>query len=780
MAKDGTGAGDHLIAPRSGWSVWRWFQLRAAGFPATGVLALAAAELAKAADDLHQLATAAERQARVAGVEQQYTAEIARAAATLRSLAKEGPFREALVWQNRNAVFAADWLLAHPETTNTRARQKQHTLASYLQRYSVKNDTISFFGPIAFGDIGGGDAVRVAPGGEALATRRVELEHWAIDAAASALGSSIELQPSLAPRLMPTVAIDGTTLRYGFARSTEISPEIARLLAACDGETAASRIARDLVQEGAFETEHAVFELLEELADRKLVSWKLELAALTEPERALDRSLAMLEPGAARDRARAMLARLVAARERVAAAAGDPVRLERALVELDGVFEDVTGRGATRHAGETYAARTLVYEECVRDGALRIGQPIVDRLGPVLALVGRSARWFSYEIATRYRAAIRAAHAELAAARSAPVRFLELWRAIQHLLPEHPRAPTAIVVDVADELARRWATILELEPETLLDSTRRRVDLASAALSARVERTFDAPCPGWPTARHVAPDVLIAAPGGDLAGELSLVLGEVHIATPFLMRYLMPFIPEAEAVLRAYEHDVADARVVPVVPNDRVTRADNISWSPRDFELELGATRSWRSRERVLRVADLVVEPAGETLVVRDLRGGHAFDIIVVLESYLAAQAANHFRPAPRGSYVPRITIDGVVTSREQWRFERSQLPALAAGSRSVHVFATVRAWAREVGLPRWVFVKAPEEPKPMYVDFASPIYIEILARSIRKAESLTITEMLPALDETWLTDATGRTFTCELRMLSVDPIPWTPPGERG
>ena len=53
----------------------------------------------------------------------------------------------------------------------------------------------------------------------------------------------------------------------------------------------------------------------------------------------------------------------------------------------------------------------------------------------------------------------------------------------------------------------------------------------------------------------------------------------------------------------------------------------------------------------------------------------------------------------------------------------------------------------------------------PWYVDLASPIYVETLARLVRQASEVKLSEMLPAIDQTWLTDAAGQTYTSELRM---------------
>ena len=90
--------------------------------------------------------------------------------------------------------------------------------------------------------------------------------------------------------------------------------------------------------------------------------------------------------------------------------------------------------------------------------------------------------------------------------------------------------------------------------------------------------------------------------------------------------------------------------------------------------------------------------------------------------------------------------------------------------------FAAVRSWARAHGLPRWLFARIPEETKPVFVDLASPIYVEMFARIARRGTTLTCSEMLPDLDDTWIPDVQGRTYTGELRVVAVDPVGWTEP----
>ena len=47
--------------------------------------------------------------------------------------------------------------------------------------------------------------------------------------------------------------------------------------------------------------------------------------------------------------------------------------------------------------------------------------------------------------------------------------------------------------------------------------------------------------------------------------------------------------------------------------------------------------------------------------------------------------------------------------------------------------FLSARRWARAHGLPRFVFAKVPVEVKPFYVDFSSPVYVDILAKMVRR-----------------------------------------------
>jgi hypothetical protein len=269
--------------------------------------------------------------------------------------------------------------------------------------------------------------------------------------------------------------------------------------------------------------------------------------------------------------------------------------------------------------------------------------------------------------------------------------------------------------------------------------------------------------------------VLIAAAGVAAVnrGDFLAVLGELHAGMSSL---LIPAVPNAlgdpDAPFALRDLDLGRRCVAPVWSRRR-SRLDYYSRSRGDFDLELSTARSWRPRSQVLALADLVLEDAGGALVVRTRDGRVAFDVIAFLEHHLLAASFSEFGLLG-GRHIPRVVVDGVVLARERWIAAAAEL-AFAHAPDATQRFIQARAWARSADLPRRLFVKIPEETKPLFLDLASPTFVEIAARMVRKASSVSISEMLPDLDDLWLIDAERRRYTSELRLVAVDPEPWLP-----
>jgi hypothetical protein len=618
------------------------------------------------------------------------------------------------------------------------------------------------------------------PGAALLGGRSVHFEYWGMAALAEQLGKEAELRPWLAPRRMPVVRLDGQTLHMPSRRPVVIEPELVRLLTACDGRRSAREIVRELLADAGlgFGDEAEIYELLEELAGRRVILWTLEIpTSRLYPERILRERLEEIPASPARERARGLLGELEAGREEVAAAAGDGRRLGVALAALEEVFVKITGAQAVRRSGETYAGRGLVYEDGWRDVSLELGAEFRARLGPVLTLLLVSARWYTFQVAERYRELLGRIYDALCREMGeGTIDYLRFWqRAEGHFNVEQHRKST-IVEEVTAELMGRWGRLLGIEPGA------RRVERDSQRLRAAVVEAFAAPHPGWPGARYHSPDVLVAAQGLEAfaRGDYVIVIGELHVAANTLLPlFALAQHPRADELVRARGMDVPGPSVVPVEAMAVATRADHLSPLPHDVSLEMGPSRSWRAREETMAAAELVVERIGAGLCVRTRDGQRCFDAIAFLEQYLMFGCLGHFALVPPAPHVPRVMIDGVVIQRETWRFVPAVL-RFAWMPAGYERFVAVRGWARAEGLPRHVFVKVPEEQKPCYVDLGSPILVDLLAKLVRKASAVTVSEMLPDFEGLWLHDAAGAVYTSELRLAAVDPEVWAGPAPAG
>jgi hypothetical protein len=809
---------DHAFALAEGWRLWRWACLRSAGFPAGWVGRLAAPkagleveaffaseegagaaraealaicppgklkkqlrrgcveasgaaeaasqpQLAAAVDRCLALQRAADEQR--ARAEQAFAAEVQRAAMELREIARLPRFREAVLWQNRHAVHTGlDPLLRTPlESRDSNTRRHEQLVANYLQRYCTKNDTIGFFGPVGWARLGEGSSLVSAAGPSLLESRRVYFEYWAIDALAARLSDDEQLLPWLRPRRLPSVWVEGLTVHHPPGATSEVDPLFARLLQKCDGTAPARAIAAALLSESSLELSDAdeIYQLLRELVERRLITWGVDLPTHDFfPERRLRSELTAIDEVAVREAALRPLDELEACRAELERAAGDPERLDGALSALESCFQRHAGRATSRGSGETYAGRGLVFEDCRRATTVSLGSDLLQGVAPALALVLVSARWFSYEIAVRYRRSFEALFDRLAAGRSA-VDYGVFFAEARPLFPGGA-TPGSTVAEVADELARRWRIILEL-PEGAGSVTRE-----SAALRERVMSQFAAPHPGWPAARHHSPDLMIVWEEAPL-----FVLGEMHaglnsVCSPALVKEH----PRPEELIEAREADLPGAGVAPVWSKDMI-RSNVYSLSRHDFDLENGLARSPRPPEQVLTVGRIEVARQGSSLVARTIDGARSFDLIAFLEQHLIAESLGHFSLLGARSGQPRVTIDRLVVARQSWSFKPDELAFASLGDPWAR-FVGAREWQRRNRLPRHLFYKVPEETKPCYLDVIAPTYVETFARTLRKASRVTCSEMLPRADQLWLRDGEGNTYTSELRIAAVDPVAWRPP----
>ena len=832
---------EHLIAfTGEPWAFWRWSGLRGAGFPAHLVVKLAVPACAAAGDeilaaekraadcktetiaivrlaldqsedkelrrpltralshlnkgrvpelvgdsfdDARRMLAAA--YAQVDAAKSVFKAEFAKGVLgtsnVIRNIANDPHFREAVLMQNSAAIHRVlHAFSATPiEKRGFKERQNEEMVASYLQRYCVKNDTIGFFGPVGWAQLGRKVRdIAVSSGSNLVAISSIRFENWCIEALAGKIAENPAVRRWIPPRRLPEFYFDGLTLRNPTGSLNALSSQQLAILQLCDGERTATQIASALVGSCGFVSDYEVYNLLAELTKTKVLSWAYDLPMVLHPEKLLRQLLNCVDDKELRLPALASLDRLEKARDNVAAAFGNADQLSLAVKELEQLFADVTGSSGSRLGGKTYASRTVFYQDCRRDVDVDVGPAVLESITPPLSLVLTSARWFSQRVASVCREGFIAAHTMMTRTPAGTVELLRFLKYTQLLL--FSRNPAInILTPVLGDLENRWKRILGPLPPA------RHVAYASAHLKPLVDDLFAAPGPAWPLARHHSPDVMIAAASIDAIrrGECFFVLGEVHVTANTLSSSL--FVaqhPCPDVIFQAMASDFPKARPILMFPRTwpRIMNRSVDAWiSPDDYYIEVARdTICPGVRSQAIPASAFVVKNLGSRVVVCTRDGRLEFDAVEFFAELLTRASVASFdfmRVFNSAGYSPRITIDRLVVARESWRFPAQSLDFIHEEDEHLR-YLQARRWMHQHNLPRFVFFKVPVEVKPFYLDFESPIYVEILVKMIRRVlasdkaeEPVLVSEMVPGHGELWLPDAKGNIYTSELRLVVRD-----------
>jgi hypothetical protein len=758
---------NHLVSlADQRWASWRDVVLRSTGFPAESVLALTDPELAAAADAGDPAAYQAE-----------YEAASDRLSAAVQKVAGSPRFREAVAWQNPKLIKLCLDKLAAGEPRNVRGRNHELALASYLQRYSMKNDTIGFVGPVGWARwTDDGPPLAMDVDEQFLIKRTVYFETWAIDSVARALSIDPALRPWLVPRLFAAHRLANATLHIPGRSPVSLVPREAELLSLVDGLRTVRGLADELAWSEFSELgkRETLLTALDDLVERGLL--RLDFVGTIEafPERTLQAKLERIGDPAVRDYALGILARLVSARDQVALAAGDDVALEAALVELGECFSAITGQDSERRSGQTYAGRTLVYEDTVRGVRISLGPQFRKQLAKPLTLFLDSARWLVAQIGEEYDELFSDCYQRRVAQTGDPV--VPLAGILSLATPQlfyNTRQLAQPVQRAVAKFQQRWAEILQAPADA------HRVQLDSDELAGRVAELFPRRPLPWATGIHHSPDFMLAAEDAAAVArdEHLFVLGELHLSFNTMeSRLFVQQHDDPASMLAAAEADLGDRRIYSIPSREVPGVSSRVSppsalMSPNytywTIHLEAAAPPG-----PIIPAADLTVQLKDGRLIVRSGSGELTAPLSRVFGELLSAATVNAFKPIAKEGRSPRITIDKLVLARESWSFEAEQL-AWAAIKSEADRFSAARRWRAEQGLPERAFYKVPVEDKPTFVDFRSLVYVNILAKSIRRSAeeqgSVSLTEMLPDQHELWLTDAAGARYTSEFRILTVD-----------
>jgi len=676
--------------------------------------------------------------------------ELHQARGELRALVENDDLQSALFLSNPDLYSSSLLrLLARPaEHANTAFERK---LLAYLQRLCAKNDTASFFGPLNCGRIEPRQAaplvVETQPG--KYSRRDVFIGFWVANRLAQLMSADPELFPYLTPRRNPMCRLEPAGA-YFPSRNVRARLDAAQLqlLGVIDGQ----RTVAELAQATGARLDRTE-ELVRQLVAARILVCRLEIpSTIFHPFTYLLRTVEALPdawPG--KERWLAALQHFELLRQDFLN--GDLARRQRALADMDEWYAATTAEPPRRSAGATYADRSLVYEDCAGTFTrFQFSQPFFDdlqhRLAPMLDLC--------------------AAHGSL------------LWRFYQRLgravfddlSPDGRPMPYARFID---EVRRRPAVDPATDPALgqLYAELARRVASASDGRVARLAAADladvlrDVPivqnC-------HLSPDIMLAAPDLDHVrrGDYQVVLGEIHqvFYAWGSQLYFWPERSAAEAEMAAHVASMAEYRGIATVLNERQHKGLLHETFPGTI-VEVSALASEQARARVpLSALEVLVHD--EQLVLRNMDSGEMLRLYTAGDEqlHLWSLALPRTMPVPIrfGLHTPRVEIGSVVYQRERWQLPASEWGSALGDLAPLDLLERVARVRMRHGLPRRVFVLAPNEPKPYCIDLDSALSLRLLQPLVDSNPHLVLSEMIPDPDQLWLRDQDGA-YCCEFRM---------------
>lgn len=693
------------------------------------------------------------------------------------NVARDPRFQEAVLWQNRGGFETGIHpLAAQPAPAaarNQKQREREHLIANYLQRYCVKNDTIGFFGPVAWGEVTtAGPALVANPGPSPVSARHAYFEDWAIDRLAASLSLIPGMEWWCPPRLAPHFHLENGMLHAPGAEPSDLTLLAQAVLPLCDGDNLPEDILVTLGRTPGFADvgRPELLDFFRTMADQNIVLWRFLVPVEVNSEISLRRQLLRVQDQELRGIALEKLDRLESSRRAVNAAAGNPAQLHAALRALEQVFGELTNTSGQRNAGTTYGGRTLVYEDCCRDLALRASVDLFRPVVPPLSLLLKGLRWLMQSTSLTLLNIFHEVYDELAGADTKKkITALDWWTATEPRLTGNP------VLDEAQSLfLQKWEEIMPLRTDSPV------VEWKSSDLRERVGQAFpDLPGHYHPV-RYYCPDMLIAGadPASIRSGEALYILGEMHSGKNSLIHAaLAEQHPAPELLSKGTEWDLSPGcfKIAESREGGALTRTSERIRRSADYFLSTTPDAKAPSGFISHPFSGLLVGKHDGRLMVTTRDGAHSFEILEAFSDLLFSFVVHRGSWMPRRRHLPRVLIDRLVVQRETWRIPAAELEFVAEKDEARR-FLQVRQWEKKYAMPDAMFVKVPVEVKPFYVDLSSPVYVEILCKMVRRLQAsslaekeVTFSEMLPQVTDAWLPDRAGEKYTSEFRIAIVD-----------
>ncbi|RKN43991.1 lantibiotic dehydratase [Streptomyces hoynatensis] len=631
------------------------------------------------------------------------------ASEALRRLLERTELREAVFLSNPDAYHNMLVPFSRPRPLNARWRRVRRQLYTYVQRLCAKNETVSFFGPMAYGTVVPGRQVTLRAGRPRA--RRVFLSSWAAAELARAVAADRALRAHLPFRRLATAAAapERDRVLAALARGGLPLPALAAALGRPPRETAA--LLREMVTAG-----EVVF---------GIGPGPLDLCPLA----TMQRALAALPASGARDH---WLGRLRAVEELLTALQEAEFAKKPALVEeLEDCFTRATGVPARRAAGGVYADRAVFYEECASPFSLEVGEEV--------------AR--SWE--ERLAAALELSTAHGAAAQEAASRL------VREALPGEDSLPLPAYAE---------ATRAAFDAEGSRFAAGHAPGYPGEGWRAEAER-LGRRAAALPGDRYALLDLCLSAASAAELATAPLALSRLHhhLLTDGWLATMCPDRAAFGAAAREWS-----AAHPEVAAFDTGRRNKGYYRFPGRRILLRRPSAEEAGDPLALRPEELSVRLGAQGPELRDAAGRRLYAYLPLSDyvKYPPYAALSHpqvlhaaFGAQGREPAVPAVRVGGVLYQRPRWTWDPAEWRLRSPAAR----FLQMRRAAAVTG--RFVYCRSSGERKPYLVDLESVLAADLVAHVAAGAERLTAEAMWPGPEGLWLRDPAGYRYTCELRV---------------
>jgi hypothetical protein len=624
-----------------------------------------------------------------------------------------------------------------PAVRNSHVRQRELSWISYLQRLTTKNETISFFGPCAWGQFDPQEpaAAAIQLSQQGISERVVYVERWVCESLAQLMSADPEVLPLLQLRLADDLVIqEGQAILLASGKAIAISPPQREFLESC----------------AVSERRSLGLPLAEDLVEQKLLLREVQVPPIPFPFRALEKEVAGWPPHPARVRWQKNLDEIERCREAIERAPDFESRRVGVHAITSAIMQ--LGLDGCRNSQNLYASRMPINEDC-RLGVhrLAIGKPVMEQL------LNDAAPWYDLWrdmaglYATRLHQCIQKSWRSMG---TKPVPLPIFWPAIVQAWGQ--------LTPLEEEIQQAWQRQLgDRCHQPLVSLTREDLGFLRHNFSLRRMKAFD----------NLAPDLQIVAPDAQALsdGRWTLLVAEIHPDFAPWQHCFFHWCPDPEGYARDYAHQGGQGTAVVIGSHPPYfTSAHTALWI-YPFAHQWKFVRSAGPEgAQTLRSAETVVEVTEDDVLLRHTRD-HVLGSL--LHTWVPTFNTHRLQLGGHANHSPRLQVGRVIVQRETWNLEPDAVLRQAAQAGGHKGYAALREFRQKHGLPETVFIRGclPErltldkDIKPVFADFSSPMLMEMVCKMIGRFQRLTITEMLPGIEDCWLEGSEGH-YSSEFR----------------